>query len=88
MNPAAQLVAATRTGLRSLWSRLHPGHPTARFGAGRLREQAGGDHRVWAECVQARLRDLDDEAGLAASWGRFPETLADGRGTATHLRHC
>jgi hypothetical protein len=54
----------------------------------RLWEAARADHRVMAECVQARQRDLDDDAGLAAAWGRFPEHLHDGRGNATHLRHC
>lgn len=54
----------------------------------RLWKAARADHRVMAECVQARQRDLDDESGLAASWGRFPERLDDGRGNATHLRHC
>lgn len=54
----------------------------------RLRQAARIDHRVLAECLQAGGRDLDDEAGLAQSWGRFPEALPDGRGTATHLRHC
>lgn len=54
----------------------------------RLWQAARADHRVMAECVQARQRDLDDTAGLAASWGRFPERLDDGRGNATHLRHC
>lgn len=53
----------------------------------RLWQAARADHRVMADCVQARQRDLDDEAGLAAAWGRFPERLDDGRGNATHLRH-
>ncbi len=53
-----------------------------------LWQAARADHRVMAECVQARQRDLCDEAGLAASWGRFPERLDDGRGNTTHLRHC
>lgn len=54
----------------------------------RLWQAARADHRVMAECVQARQRDLDDSVGLAASWGRFPERLDDGRGNAIHLRHC
>jgi hypothetical protein len=85
---APNLMGATRTRLRSLWNHLRSGYQPARDGVGRLREQSGGDHRVWAEGMQARVRDLDDEAGLAAHWGRFPETLTDGRGNATHLRHC
>lgn len=54
----------------------------------RLGQAARADHRVLADCMQAAGRDLDDAAGLAQSWGRFPEQLPDGRGTATHLRHC
>jgi hypothetical protein len=54
----------------------------------RLWKAARADHRVMAEYVPAIPRDLDDEAGWAASWGRFPESLADGRRNATHLRHC
>ena len=53
----------------------------------RLWDAARADHRVMADCLQARQRDLGDETGLAASWGRFPERLDDGRGNATHLRH-
>lgn len=53
-----------------------------------LRQAARVDHRVLADCLQAGGRDLDDEAGLAQSWGRFPEHLPDGRGAGTHLRHC
>lgn len=53
----------------------------------RLCQVARADHRVMAECLQAGGRDLEDEAGLAQSWGRFPEQLPDGRGNATHLRH-
>lgn len=54
----------------------------------RLGHAARADHRVMADCLNAAGRDLDDAAGLAQSWGRFPEQLPDGRGTATHLRHC
>ena len=53
----------------------------------RLWDAARADHRVMADGLQARQRDLGDETGLAASWGRFPERLDDGRGNATHLRH-
>ncbi len=52
-----------------------------------LWQAARADHRVMADCLQAGGRDLDDESGLARTWGRFPEQLPDGRGTATHLRH-
>lgn len=54
----------------------------------RFGQAARADHRVLADCLHAAGRDLDDAAGLAQSWGRFPEQLPDGRGTATHLRHC
>lgn len=54
----------------------------------RLGQAARADHRVMADCLQAAGRDLDDAAGMAQSWGRFPEQLPDGRGAATHLRHC
>lgn len=54
----------------------------------RLGQAARADHRVLADCLHAAGRDLDDAAGLAQSWGRFPEQLPDGRGAATHLRHC
>lgn len=52
----------------------------------RLWHAARGDHRLFTELVQASQRDLDDEAS-DATWGRFPERLADGRGAASHLRH-
>lgn len=54
----------------------------------RLWKAARAAHRVEDDRVPAGRRDLDDEGGLVASWGRFPERLADGRGSATHLRHC
>jgi hypothetical protein len=52
----------------------------------RLWQSARADHRATAELVQSSQRDLDEEPSGPA-WGRFPERLADGRGTASHLRH-
>lgn len=51
-----------------------------------LWQSARADHRATAELVQSSQRDLDEEPSGPA-WGRFPERLTDGRGTASHLRH-
>lgn len=52
----------------------------------RLWQAARADHRATAELVQSSQRDLREEP-FGPAWGRFPERLADGRGTASHLRH-
>ena len=70
------------------WSRRMAGALAESRAEARLWQAARADHRVMADCLQAGGRDLDDEAGISASWGRFPEQLPDGRGSAIHLRHC
>ena len=72
--------------LLTLWQRIADLSSGARADV-RLWQAARADHRVMSECMQASGRDLDDEAGLALSWGRFPEQLPDGRGKTIHLRH-